>query len=93
MDGLSTDKLRLLLQPVDGGDEDGGDSGGRSDDSAEDDDGKRKEGESGKIDFRNNVVLATLQDGTRGEWKQAQVAYSYPLEHKVRDISLSSVSN
>ena len=39
-----------------------------------------------KIDFRDNVVLATLQDGTMGKWREAQVAYSYPLEHKVRSI-------
>ena len=32
------------------------------------------------------MVLATLQDGTMGKWKEAQVAYSYPLEHKVRYV-------
>ena len=54
----------------------------RGDDSSE---GEDKEA---KIDFRDNVVLATLQDGTMGKWKEAQVAYSYPLEHKVRSLAM-----
>ena len=69
-------------QPLDeeeGGDYD--DVSQRGDDSAE---GGGEGGKDAKIDFRDNVVLATLQDGTMGKWKEAQVAYSYPLEHKVR---------
>jgi len=35
------------------------------------------------FDFRESVVLSSLQDSTRGEWKTAQVLYSYPRSHKV----------
>ncbi len=35
------------------------------------------------MDFRESVVLSTLQDSTRGEWKATQVLYSYPGTHKV----------
>jgi hypothetical protein len=37
----------------------------------------------GGFDFRESVVLASLQDSTRGQWRQAQVLYSYPRSHKV----------
>ena len=36
-----------------------------------------------ELQFKDNKVLATLNDGTRGLWKSAQVMYSYPLPHKV----------
>ena len=36
-----------------------------------------------EISFRDNQVLAKLNDGTRGLWKTAHVMYSYPLPHKV----------
>ena len=38
---------------------------------------------SGGMDFRESVVLTTLQDSTRGEWKATQVLYSFPDRHKV----------
>jgi len=55
--GLSADRLRILLHPVN---------------LREDPD---------EIDFSNDVVLATLLDDTRGEWKSAQVMYTFPEEH------------
>ena len=39
-----------------------------------------------EISFRDNQVLATLNDGTRGLWKTAHVMYSYPLPHKVQNF-------
>jgi hypothetical protein len=39
--------------------------------------------ETFELNFRDNQVLASLKDGTRGVWKTAQVMYSYPLPHKV----------
>ena len=80
---IDTNVLIYSGQPLD--EEEGGDYDDLSqrggDDSAE---GGSEGGKAAKIDFRDNVVLATLQDGTMGKWKEAQVAYSYPLEHKVR---------
>ena len=91
MDGLSSDKLRMLLHPVD--DDDGFDEGaGDGNDGAGDGDDKDGGGDgqmalrsaSGStFDFRDNVVLATLQDGTMGKWMEAQVMYSYAKPHKV----------
>ena len=82
MDGLSADKLRVLLHPVkELKDEE---------ENAEDDDVIEDEKsvemiskEVFELQFRDNKVLATLNDGTRGLWKSAQVMYSYPLPHKV----------
>ena len=33
--------------------------------------------------FNNDVVLATLIDDTLGNWKYAQVLYTYPEDHTV----------
>ena len=44
--------------------------------------------ENFQINFRDNQVLATLNDGTRGLWKTAHVMYSYPLPHKVRSEAI-----
>ena len=82
MDGLSADKLRVLLHPI-------------KEKKAEDQTSKenndkeemkfdlQKAKEVMEQDFRDNMVLATLQDGTRGKWKTAQVMYSFALPHKV----------
>ena len=83
---IDTNFLIYSGQPLD--EEEGGDYDELSDDSAE---GGGEGGKDAKIDFRDNVVLATLQDGTMGKWKEAQVAYSYPLEHKVRASVLSTL--
>ena len=39
--------------------------------------------------FSNDVVLATLIDDTMGEWRDAQVMYTFPEEHTVRQIHTS----
>ena len=62
--GLSADRLRVLLHPIDQGDD------------------------QDTPDFSNDVVLATLVDDTMGEWRDAQVMYSYPEEHTVRILSV-----
>lgn len=98
MNGLSADKLRLLLQPYEESEIDPetddqtaetGDnpfaldfnkSNRKGSSSSKDQDGKDK------FDFRDNMVLATLKDSTRGEWKSAQVMYSFPSSHKVEKI-------
>ena len=36
--------------------------------------------------FNNDVVLATLIDDTLDHWKEAQVLYTYPEEHTVRQV-------
>ena len=58
LEGLSADRLRVLLHPVEHLVED-----------------------FGVTSFDNDVVLATLMDSTRGEWKVAQVLYTYPTQH------------
>ena len=90
MDGLSSDKLRMLLHPVDEDDLAGGNeasddetSGGENSDGS-DDENAGSSGDDMDFDFRDNVVLATLQDGTRGKWMEAQVMYSFAKPHKVR---------
>ena len=35
------------------------------------------------LDLSTDVVLATLLDDTRGEWREAQVLYTYPEGHRV----------
>ena len=81
MDGLSADKLRVLLHPV---------KDLKDDEETIDDDVIEDEKsvemiskEVFELQFKDNKVLATLNDGTRGLWKSAQVMYSYPLPHKV----------
>ena len=92
MDGLSSDKLRMLLHPMDeefldddASDDDGEDGDDESDGGGGDD----KASINSKFDFRDNVVLATLQDGTRGKWMETQVMYSYAKPHKVSSHLLS----
>ena len=79
MDGLSADKLRVLLHPVkDTKDEE------ETEDVIEDEKSVEMiSKEVFELQFKDNKVLATLNDGTRGLWKSAQVMYSYPLPHKV----------
>jgi len=89
MDGLSVDKLRVLLQPVTSEDKKKDDKKDNSE-TIEDKDSEGFEvieiappKENFQINFRDNQVLATLNDGTRGLWKTAHVMYSYPLPHKI----------
>ena len=79
MDGLSANKLRVLLHPV---------KELPVDNSDEELEGEEKSVEMVskevfELEFKDNKVLATLNDGTRGLWKSAQVMYSYPLPHKL----------
>ncbi len=90
MNGLSADKLRLLLQPepeeeededVETDDDLGEDAnpfGFNSRPRDNDDDNKGT-----VFDLREHTELAELKDSTRGEWKAAQVMYSFPARHKV----------
>ena len=79
MDGLSADKLRVLLHPV-APEETDKKALISSTTANPDDQDKFHEKE---LNFGDNLALATLSDGTRGLWKTAQVMYSYPLQHKV----------
>ena len=80
MDGLSADKLRVLLHPI---------KEKKEVETLKENDKEimkfdlQKAKEVMEQDFRDNMVLATLQDGTRGKWKTAQVMYSFALPHKV----------
>ena len=85
MDGLSADKLRVLLHPVkesENKDEKEMEDGGEENDNEKSVEMVSKE--VFELEFKDNKVLATLKDGTMGLWKSAQVMYSYPLPHKVR---------
>jgi hypothetical protein len=42
-----------------------------------------------ELNFRDSVILATIQDSTRGLWREAQIMYSFPLQHKVRKSNWS----
>ena len=66
--GLSADRLRVLLHPV-------------NLDEVEEE--EEPEGRDKPLNFNNDVVLATLIDNTLGTWKEAQVLYTYPEEHTV----------
>ena len=97
MDGLSADKLRVLLHPVpeqreEKSAENDEDDGNKKNDRNRDRDDNRRDRdktaeelskEEFELNFKHNQVLASLQDGTRGQWKTAQVMYSFPLPHKV----------
>ena len=80
MDGLSADKLRVLLHPIKEKKEV---EPSKENSDKEDKFDLQKAKEVMEQDFRDNMVLATLQDGTRGKWKTAQVMYSFALPHKV----------
>ena len=82
MDGLSVDKLRVLMQPVTNKAKQNVKED-TSEDDTEDAEVIVAPKENFEINFRDNQVLATLNDGTRGLWKTAHVMYSYPLPHKV----------
>ena len=86
MDGLSADKLRVLLNPIK--DEMKADKVKKDDDGEVDRFDVQETKESMEEEFRDIMVLATLQDGTRGLWKTAQVMYSFAMPHKVRKIFL-----
>ena len=79
MDGLSADKLRVLLHPV----KDTKDETDTEDVIEDEKSVEMISKEVFELQFKDNKVLATLNDGTRGLWKSAQVMYSYPLPHKV----------
>ena len=81
MDGLSADKLRVLLHPIKEKKE--VKTSKENSDKEEMKFDLQKAKEVMEQDFRDNMVLATLQDGTRGKWKTAQVMYSFALPHKV----------
>ena len=81
MDGLSADKLRVLLHPIKEKKE--VEPSKENSDKEEMKFDLQKAKEVMEQDFRDNMVLATLQDGTRGKWKTAQVMYSFALPHKV----------
>ena len=81
MDGLSADKLRVLLHPTKDTKKETNDNKKVDEDNANFEIQETKE--SMEQAFRDNMVLATLQDGTRGKWKTAQVMYSFALPHKV----------
>ena len=100
MDGLSADKLRVLLIPS-LEDEEDDDITLDYDDDAEDFDvnaglnrrnGKQRndknegdeEEKEKRMGLEGSMVLATVSDVTRGEWKTAQVMYSYHGRHRVR---------
>ncbi len=96
MNGLSADKLRVLLHlykeenEVNGskGDDDFEDFGisGALKSKDRDDDNILSTSPAALTSmnfFRDNVVLASLQDSTRGEWREAHVMYTFPDSHKV----------
>lgn len=93
MNGLSADKLRLLLQPREKPQMTNKEKIG-PEAEVEDFGASTAEISSTKVSsaplalttggFRNNIVLATLQDSTRAAWKEVQVMYSYPSSHRVR---------
>ena len=80
MDGLSANKLRVLLHPVK---ELPDDEKRDTDEDLEEKSVEMVSKEVFELEFKDNKVLATLNDGTRGLWKSAQVMYSYPLPHKL----------
>jgi len=81
MDGLSAYKLRVLLHPIKEKKE--VEPSKENSDKEEMKFDLQKAKEVMEQDFRDNMVLATLQDGTRGKWKTAQVMYSFALPHKI----------
>ncbi len=60
----------------------------REDDLTDDSDSGEEAKKKNKMDFRESVVLTSLQDSTRGEWKSTEVLYSYPSTHKVKFMTL-----
>ena len=91
MDGLSADKLRVLLHPIKEKKE--VEPSKENSDKEEMKFDLQKAKEVMEQDFRDNMVLATLQDGTRGKWKTAQVMYSFALPHKVMFFLILLISS
>ena len=76
MDGLSADKLKVLLHPQNN-------KGYGEHKTNNDDKHVMNAGKSGSdptatefANFEDSVVLTTLQDNTRGKWKTAQAGFS-----------------
>ena len=76
MDGLSADKMKVLLHPQD--------NNKLTEDETHSDDKHLIDGVKGEINeqrhseflsFKDSIVLTTLQDNTRGKWKKAQAGF------------------
>jgi len=86
MDGLSADKMKVLLHPHDDNSLMKEEEAHHSDDKLMINDNTRVESNHPSTDFlsfKDSIVLSTMQDSTRGKWKRAQVMYSYPAAHKI----------
>ena len=81
MDGLSADKMKVLLHPHD--------NIKLVEEEAQSDDklgigNTRDESNQPSTNFpsfKDSVVLTTMQDGTRGKWKRAQAGFLIPNKY------------
>ena len=78
MDGLSADKMKVLLHP----------SYDKKKEKVEDGDDNKLLINNNRLEsnhhpstefpsFGDSIVLSTMQDSTRGKWKRAQVSFSF----------------
>ena len=81
MDGLSADKMKVLLHPHD--------KNQPMEEEPQNDDkhvmgNTRDESNQPSTDFpsfKDSIVLTTMQDGTRGKWKRAQAGFLILLKY------------
>ena len=77
MDGLSADKMKVLLHPHE-----------KKREKEEDNDDNKLLINNNRLEsnhhpstefpsFGDSIVLSTMQDGTRGKWKRAQVRFAF----------------
>ena len=78
MDGLSADKMKVLLHPHDNNRFMVDEEGHHTDDKLMINDNTRGESNHPSTDFlsfKESIVLSTMQDSTRGKWNLAQAGF------------------
>ena len=91
MDGLSADKMKVLLHP----------SYDKKKEKVEDGDDNKLLINNNRLEsnhhpstefpsFGDSIVLSTMQDSTRGKWKRAQVSFSFLLVFIRVDLTIKT---
>ena len=83
MDGLSADKMKVLLHPQD--------DNKFTEDEAHNDDkhimsdtrGETNQPAAEFLSFKDSIVLTMLQDNTRGKWRRAQAGFLFEYSRTI----------
>lgn len=86
MDGLSSDKMKVLLHPQD--DNKFTEDGAHNEDKhmMSDTRGESNHPPVEFLSFKDSIVLTTLQDNTRGKWKRAQAGFLFNYNRIIYEL-------